>query len=329
MLLQKATGMSDRSVMLLIKFIIIFLTLLAEVLVLDELRELACIIPKAQETVCKQIGLQKDDFEQYAVCPECHAIYAKSDVTSGRISRCTFVRWPLHPHQSQRSACNTILHAGTKTVPLGIFCFRPISQYLQGFVLQENFIKKCNLWRNRPTRNNYMADVYDGSHWKSEIPDYLSSQTSLYGMINIDWFQPYKHTQHSIGARYVVLLNLPRAERFKEENVMLVGLLPGPSEPKLTVNTYLSVIIEDLLKLDRGIEMNDSTPQGNNLYRFRILSCASDLPATRKLGGFLSFSANSGKLTRYLISEHRKKCVFISCCAYSIPMQWHQMVIKV
>lgn len=38
--------------------------------------------------------------------------------------------------------------------------------------------------------------------------------------------------QYSVGAIYLIVLNLPRHERFKEENIILVGMTPGPNEPK-------------------------------------------------------------------------------------------------
>ena len=37
---------------------------------------------------------------------------------------------------------------------------------------------------------------------------------------------------------YVSILNLPREERYTVENI-LVGVLPGPHEPKKTMNSYL------------------------------------------------------------------------------------------
>ena len=52
-------------------------------------------------------------------------------------------------------------------------------------------------------------------------------------MLNIDWFNPYKHSPYTVGAIYLVVLNLPRSEHFKIENLLLVGLIPGPSEPPL------------------------------------------------------------------------------------------------
>lgn len=68
-------------------------------------------------------------------------------------------------------------------------------------------------------------------------------------MLNCDGFQPFKHTQYSVGVLYLVLLNLPRSLRFKPENVIIVGIIPGPSEPKLTINSYLKPFVKELGKL--------------------------------------------------------------------------------
>lgn len=102
--------------------------------------------------------------------------------------------------------------------------------------------------------------------------------------MNVDWFNPYKHTQYSAGAIYLVVMNLPRKLRYKFENI----LLPGPKEPALHINSYLSPLVEDLNFLFHGVTLGSSTVRA-------LLACiCSDLPATRKLCGFLSHSASLG-----------------------------------
>ena len=50
--------------------------------------------------------------------------------------------------------------------------------------------------------------------------------------MNFDFFQPYDHVQYSLGATYMSVLNLPpHKERYKQENTILVGLIPDPTEP--------------------------------------------------------------------------------------------------
>ena len=68
-------------------------------------------------------------------------------------------------------------------------------------------------------------------------------------MLYIDWFNPFKHSPYTVGAIYMVIANLPRSERFKKENVVLVGLIPGPSEPPIHINSYLDPLVEELQSL--------------------------------------------------------------------------------
>ena len=64
--------------------------------------------------------------------------------------------------------------------------------------------------------------------------------------MNVDWFQPFTRTQFSVGAIYLAIQNLPRSLRYKDENVILVGVIPGPSEPSLTINSYLAPLVQEL-----------------------------------------------------------------------------------
>ena len=68
-------------------------------------------------------------------------------------------------------------------------------------------------------------------------------------MLNIDWFQPYDHFTYSLGVVYLVIINLPHAQRYKRQNVILVGVIPGPSQPPLSINSYLSPLVKELLQL--------------------------------------------------------------------------------
>ena len=60
---------------------------------------------------------------------------------------------------------------------------------------------------------------------------------------------PYDDTEYSVGAIYLVVQNLPRSERFKVENIILIGLIPGPTEPSKTMNTYLELLVENFTKV--------------------------------------------------------------------------------
>ena len=110
--------------------------------------------------------------------------------------------------------------------------------------------------------------------------------------MNVDWFNPYKHVEYSVGAMYVAILNFPRHLRYQKENMILAGIIPGPREPSLHMNSFLEPLVRDLLKLWRGVEM--TTPDGEKTVRAALLCTASDVPATRKLGGFVGHGSLKG-----------------------------------
>ena len=72
----------------------------------------------------------------------------------------------------------------------------------------------------------------------------FSDKINLGVMMNVDWFNPLRNYKHSLGDVYLVIINLPRKIRFKRENVILLGLIPGPSEPQYIINSYIKPIIE-------------------------------------------------------------------------------------
>ena len=125
------------------------------------------------------------------------------------------------------------------------------------------------------TRGTY-ADVYDGAIWQERYQGNhsIAAPPNLSLMMNIDWFNPYEETQYSVGAIYLVVQNLPRYERFKLKNIILIGLIPGPKEPPKTINTYLVPLVNDLVKLYHGVEIpNAHSPFKNKNKSSNELHC--------------------------------------------------------
>ena len=102
------------------------------------------------------------------------------------------------------------------------------------------------------------CDVYDGQMWEHFEFDcmgepFLANSMDFLIILNCDWFQPFKHTQYSVGVLYLAVANLPRHIRFCRENIMVVGIIPGPSEPSKNINSYLDPLATDLKQLWTGV----------------------------------------------------------------------------
>ena len=178
--------------------------------------------------------------------------------------------------------------------PKLIYTYKSIIESLQELLRIPGFSPKCEAWRNRSRREQYYCDVYDGQIWKDfqspgGVP-FLSVPNSIAFHINVDWFNPFTHTQHSEGAIYLSVMNLLRQERFLQENVILVGVIPGPKEPPIPINSFLRPLVDDLKKLWRGLPFTNADGQ-TVFVRADLLCGGSDIPATRKLGGFVGHQA--------------------------------------
>ena len=67
-----------------------------------------------------------------------------------------------------------------------------------------------------------------------------------------------------MGVIYITIQNLPQTVRFREEDVTC-GVLLGPSEPKITMNSYLTPLVEEL-KQGWYSGFNDKTLNTNCMY---------------------------------------------------------------
>ena len=75
--------------------------------------------------------------------------------------------------------------------------------------------------------------------------------------------------------------------------MILVGIMPGPCESALTINSYLSPLVEELKEFWRGVlipvKCNGTTINMNVRLAINCVSC--DIPASRKVCGFLGHFA--------------------------------------
>ena len=136
------------------------------------------------------------------------------------------------------------------------------------------------------------------------------------------------------GALYLIVLNLPREERYKKEKYA------GPHEPSLHINSYLAPLVLELKDFYTGISIPCIALDGKRfiprIIRLALTGVFCDLPASRKVCGFPSFNAMHGCLKTFVTTSfgeqpdysgydreswpirdltiHRQKCLeYINC----------------
>ena len=136
-----------------------------------------------------------------------------------------------------------------------------------------------------------MQDVIDGQMWKDFLMDpqeptslLLCDNNNIGLLLKVGWFKPFKRSEYKVSA-IMAVLNLPRSERFKSKWTMILGVIPGSTEPKGNINTFLEPIVDDLISLWNCVPLH---PAGT-VIRAALFGVSCDMPALRKVSQFLSY----------------------------------------
>ena len=211
------------------------------------MKQMAAACPTSLHNTRKILEFYVDEFQQFVVCPKCNSVYefhqCIGETARGQkySKKCWYVPFPNHTRRDQRVECGVPLlnmvqlrSGATIFRPTKVFCYQSLKKSISLLFQQEHFVKAIQLWRERLVPEEIMGDVYDGNLWHETY--------NLMLFLNVNWFQPFTHLTDSLGAIYLSVQNLPRSERYKLENVILVGIIPGPKEPKFTMNQYLPLL---------------------------------------------------------------------------------------
>ena len=311
LIFQSVYYITDSAINSLLKFLCVFLK------VLSQFSEFAAGI--ASQFPCSLYQLSKkasmkNEFKKFVVCSRCDSLYNPKDcVRSGaigflqEIKLCKKIQFPQHPLLSYRQQYGQqLLYSVTlsndkKTFhPFKTYCYNSVITALKELLVRPGFYDLCSQWKTRHNESDLLTDIYDGKIWKDfqtfDGQPFLKGNLGLGLILNIDWFQPYKLTNYSVGVIFLAVMNLPCNIRYKRENFILVGIIPGPSEPQYELNSYLEPLVEELNKLWTGINFTVNTNKENVTVTVKaaLLCVACDLPAGRKVCGFLGHNATVG-----------------------------------
>ncbi|CAC5425176.1 unnamed protein product [Mytilus coruscus] len=273
---------------------------------------ISAAFPVSVYKLYRDIGFKKDNFTKYVICKKCYKLYNYDDcmhiIEGQQVSKtCQNIRFPNHPQIGRRKVCGELL---LKVVQLQRN--RKLYPYIKHFVISlwnlqfQVLFTFLNLKRtvkngDQDDKKKVFLQMFTMDEFGKNIPRYREKQLFVYRerhyglMINLDWFQPYEHVQYSVGVMYAVILNLPRNERFKLKNVVLIGIIPDMGkEPSL--QTFLGPLIDELKSVwTHGFSSNSfQSKKDKQNFKLALMCVGCDIPATRKLCGFLGHGATLG-----------------------------------
>lgn len=180
------------------------------------------------------------------------------------------------------------------TIPLipqlrALFCHPETAQKLQYRHMYEN-------------QDNTISDIFDGERYKKlrktnvviegqEQPyRYFEEQHEIALGLSADGMCPFKKRKHTCWPLMIVNYNLPPDERTHIDNLICVGVIPGPKCPA-DINSFLQPLIDELLELARGTAAVDVSQRRLFALRAHLISIFGDIPALTKILEFLGHNA--------------------------------------
>ncbi|KAG2191165.1 hypothetical protein INT47_006510 [Mucor saturninus] len=230
---------------------------------------------------------------KYTVCNKCFAIYSPDN----HQPTCTFKKYS----STHTQICNNPIFTDPSArdpIPFMVFPYSSLKNTLTQYLCKPGFEDKMLQWRSRETVENTFLDIYDGAMWNELLDDndmpFVDDDYSLMLTLNVDWFQPFDGRTHASGALYLSINNLPREERMKPENIILVGVMPGPKEAKTDqMNNFLEPLVDELVDFYTGMTIKTAMFPGGVRVRAALMCVACDIPAARKTAGFTGHASTN------------------------------------
>lgn len=96
--------------------------------------------------------------------------------------------------------------------------------------------------------------------------------------LSLDGFCPFKKQTKTAWPLIIFLYNLPPEICFHLENILSLGVIPSPKKPH-DIDSFLWPLVEELLKLKKGVSAFDVLSQGRFLLRAFLILVFGDMPA--------------------------------------------------
>lgn len=157
---------------------------------------------------------------------------------------------------------------------------------------------------NAPHKHQYdgqtMQDIWDQEIWRTfehSGARFTSKSGNMVFGFFVEYFNPHgcgAQKSRSHGTILLICFNLPpKKKQYKQENMFLFGVIPGPTEPSFK-QTYklLKPLVAEFQELWNGIFLTSTSdhPKGR-VVRAALWLLIADLPSMEKVDGFASHSA--------------------------------------
>lgn len=172
-------------------------------------------------------------------------------------------------------------YEATKT-PFKTFSYIPLIPQLRAAFSNPELVKSMQYRANYFTdegasRAGVVGDIFDGEDYQELLRTpvglvgdragefFFAGDTDIALGLSSDGFAPFKSRKQSAWPLILFNYNLPPEIRFWIENIICVGVIPGPKAVK-DIDSFLWGAIEELLQLAAGIRTLNSASESSSTF---------------------------------------------------------------
>ena len=96
--------------------------------------------------------------------------------------------------------------------------------------------------------------------------------------LSMDGFVPFKHRTKTAWLIILFNYNLPPEERFRKDNIISVGIIPGPKKP-CDFDSFLWPLVQELLQLAISVQAFNSLSKSLFLLHAYVILVFGDISA--------------------------------------------------
>lgn len=244
--------------------------------------------------------------QDFASCPSCFKLHK---IENGEFEdNCIYVDFDGKTCGERLGSYHQLKDGATVVTPRQRFQYQPLKEWVGRLLTRPGIenLMECGPKGDLPP--DQVHDIWEAEYvrelrrdgkrfWDGDVDSSKHEVRYLFALA-IDWFNahhsPAGKKSHEVGSIFLVCLSLPAHLRFRQENICLLGVIPGPNKLSThEINHFLWPLVEELLQFwSTGVWYTQTAefPTGR-LVRGALGPVVCDLPAIRPVIGFMPFNA--------------------------------------
>jgi hypothetical protein len=171
------------------------------------------------------------------------------------------------------------------------FTYIPLIPRLQAFLANSAQAERMRYRAEYEHDPHVIKDIYDGKLYRAllgkcvqpvqgpaQLHRYFEAATDVALGLSTDGYAPFRRRAKTAWPLLIFNYNLPPEIRFQLDNMICVGVIPGPKKPQ-DFDSFLWPLVDELLRLELGVDGFDAHAQRPVRLRTYLLLVFGDIPA--------------------------------------------------